>query len=41
MIREMFGWDENIHIVALLPVGCPDESPQPRKRMRLQDIIID
>jgi nitroreductase len=41
MIREMFGWDENIHIVALLPVGFPDESPQPRKRMRLQDIIID
>jgi nitroreductase len=41
MIRNIFGWDENIHIVALLPVGFPDESPQPRKRMRLEDIIID
>jgi len=41
MIREIFGWDDNIHIVALLPVGFPDESPQPRQRMGLKDIIID
>ena len=39
-VRRMFGWDENIHVVALLPVGYPDESPGPRKRRTLEDIII-
>jgi len=39
-VREMFGWTENIHVVALLPVGYPDESPGPRKRRPLEDIII-
>jgi nitroreductase len=40
-IRELFGWDENIHVVALLPLGYPAESPEPRKRMRLEEIILD
>lgn len=39
-VREIFGWDENIHVVALLPVGYPDESPRPRKRRTLENIII-
>lgn len=41
MIRNIFGWDENIHVVALLPVGYPDESPAPRKRLQIEKILID
>ena len=40
-IRDIFGWDENIYPVALLPVGYPDEDPAPRKRLKIEDIIID
>lgn len=41
MVRSMFGWDEHIHVVALVPVGFPAESPPPRKRLGLSEIIID
>ncbi|OGW40232.1 MAG: nitroreductase [Nitrospirae bacterium RBG_13_39_12] len=41
MIREMFGWDSNIHVVALLPIGYPDELPKKRKRLEIKDILID
>lgn len=41
MIKDIFGWDENIHVVALLPVGYPDESPAPRKRLQIEKILID
>lgn len=41
IIRDIFGWDENIHVVALLPVGYPDESPAPRKRLQIEKILID
>jgi len=40
-IRDLFGWDENIHVVALLPIGYPDESPFPRKRLKLAEIWMD
>lgn len=40
-IRDIFGWDENIYPVALLPVGYPDEAPAPRKRLKTEDIIIN
>ena len=39
-VRDIFGWDENMFIVALLPVGYPDESPAPRKRLPVEDIVI-
>jgi nitroreductase len=39
-IRKLFGWGNNIHIVALLPIGYPDESPEPRRRLKLKDIVI-
>ncbi|MEW6584359.1 MAG: nitroreductase family protein [Nitrospirota bacterium] len=41
MIRAMFRWDENIHVVALLPIGFPAESPPPRKRLKINDILIE
>jgi len=40
-IRELFGWNENIHVVAFLPIGYPAESPELRKRMRLEEILLD
>jgi nitroreductase len=41
LIKAIFGWDETIYIVALLVVGYPDESPAPRKRREIEDILID
>lgn len=40
-IKDIFGWDENIYVVALLPVGYPDEEPAPRKRLQLEDLILE
>ena len=40
-IKDIFGWDENIYPVALLPVGYPDEDPAPIRRLKLEDIIIN
>jgi len=39
-VRDIFGWDKNIHVVALLPIGFPGESPPPRRRLNMNDIII-
>ena len=41
MVKDIFDWDENIYFVALLPIGYPDESPAPRKRLKIKDILID
>ncbi len=40
MIKAIFSWDENIHVVALLPIGYPAESPPPRKRLKLEEILL-
>lgn len=40
MIKDIFGWDDNLYVTALLPIGYPAESPEPRKRLKLEDIII-
>jgi nitroreductase len=40
-IREIFGWDDNIYVVALLPMGYPAEFPAARKRLKLEEILID
>jgi nitroreductase len=39
-INELFGWDENILPIALLPIGYPAEDPAPRKRMKIEDLLI-
>jgi nitroreductase len=39
-VKDIFGWDENMYVVALLPIGIPDESPAPRKRLPLGDLIL-
>jgi nitroreductase len=39
-IKLIFGWDDTISVVALLPIGYPDESPAPRKRRTIEEIVI-
>lgn len=39
-INNLFNWDENIFVVALLPLGYPAEDPKPRKRRTLNEVII-
>jgi len=39
-IKAIFGWEDNIHVVALLPLGYPDEAPTPRKRRAIEEIIL-
>ncbi|MCF8068126.1 MAG: nitroreductase family protein [Desulfobacterales bacterium] len=39
-ISDIFGWGNNIYVTALLPVGYPAETPAPRKRKPLQDLLI-
>lgn len=40
-IKAVFGWDDTIFVVSLLPLGYPDESPAPRKRRAIEEIVID
>jgi nitroreductase len=40
-IKDLFGWGDNISVIALLPIGYPAESPDARKRLQLKDILID
>ena len=40
-VKDIFGWSEDIYVVALLPVGYPDEAPSPRRRLGIKDIVID
>ncbi len=39
-VKKIFGWDEYIHIVSLLPLGYPAEEPAPRKRRALEEILL-
>jgi nitroreductase len=39
-VKEIFRWDENIVVVALLPLGYPADSPAPRKRLPLEEILL-
>jgi Nitroreductase len=40
IVRDLFGWNENLYPVALLPIGYPLEDPPPRKRRPIEDLII-
>lgn len=39
-VSAIFGWDENIYVVALLPLGYPAEEPPARKRMEIKDLLL-
>jgi nitroreductase len=40
-VRELFGWSENLYVAALIPVGYPAESPEPRRRRALAEIVLE
>jgi nitroreductase len=40
-VKELFGWGDNMYVVALLPLGYPAESPKARKRLELNEILLD
>ncbi len=40
-VKDIFGWDDGVSVVALLPLGYPDESPAPRRRRSVEEILID
>jgi nitroreductase len=40
-VKELFGWDDNIFVVALLPIGYPAEYPKERKRLEFDEVLID
>jgi nitroreductase len=40
-IKRIFGWGDTVYVVALLPVGYADESPDARKRRAIDEILID
>lgn len=39
-VRNIFGWDDYINVVSLLPLGYPAEEPAPRKRLALEEILL-
>lgn len=39
-VKEIFNWDDDTYVVALLPIGYPNESPEQRKRLSLQEVMI-
>jgi len=40
-IRDIVGWSNVMHVVALLPLGYPDEAPAPRKRRTMEEIVLE
>ena len=40
-IRQLLALPENLYVVALLPIGVPDEEPKPRPRMPASAIIVN
>jgi nitroreductase len=39
-VKQILGLDDKFFIVAMLPIGYPAESPKPRKRLPLEDILF-
>lgn len=39
-VKQLLGLGDNIIIVALLPVGFPDQDPPPRPRLKLEEIVL-
>ncbi len=40
MVKSIFNWDDNTYVVALLPIGYPAESPKPRSRKSIKDLML-
>jgi nitroreductase len=40
-VRKLLNVPENLRIVALTPLGVPNETPKPQPRKALKDIVIN
>jgi nitroreductase len=40
MIKDLFGWSDDVYVVALLPLGYPDEAPTARKRRSIEELLL-
>jgi nitroreductase len=40
-IKDIFGWGNNMHVVALLPLGYPDETPSARGRRAVEELLLE
>lgn len=38
-VKDILGIPENVRVVAITPLGYPDETPSPRPRKTLEDIV--
>lgn len=39
-VKEILELDANLHVVTVLPVGYPDQSPGPRPRLPMESLVI-
>ncbi len=39
-VKEALDLPEHLFVVALLPLGVPDEEPEPRPRLSLSEIML-
>jgi nitroreductase len=39
MIKDLLDIPDNFKVVAVVPVGVPDETPSPKERKSLDDIV--
>ncbi len=40
LIKKIFGWDDNMHVVSLLAVGYPGIEPKQREKINMEDILL-
>ena len=39
-VKKLFGLDENYDVVALLPIGYPNQSPSQRPRFNMDKLLL-
>lgn len=39
-IKNILGLDDRYDVVALLPIGYPDQSPNPRPRLKIEELLL-
>ena len=39
-VKELLDLDDTYEVVALLPIGYPDQNPPPRPRLSIGDIVV-
>jgi nitroreductase len=38
-VKRLFGVPEDYHLISILPLGYPDEKPEPHDKRKLQDVM--